>query len=102
MNVQIGSSYPRIVNMVSHTGFQMGVILLTFILVIYYNIAYFLHVPFTGVWLYYADDSLASTKITRLDPGGPGEAAGLKTGDQIVTIDGRAITNLYTPIHSPK
>jgi len=102
MKVQPGINYPKTVSIVGDTGFQVGIILLTLFLVIFYNVAYYLYVPLTGVWISYANDSFTSTQITRIDSGSPGDVAGLKQGDKIVSIDGREITNFDRPIHNPK
>ena len=69
---------------------------------LYYNLSYYLYVPFTGVWLDYQDQGRNSALISSLDPGAPGEKAGLRVGDKVETIDGRAITNLNVPVHQPK
>jgi signal transduction histidine kinase len=102
MKIQSDVNYPKMVRIVTHTGFQVGVILLTLFLVIYYNAAYYLYVPLTGVWISYVDDSLTSTQIERIDTGSPGDITGLKQGDRIVSIDGRIITNLNSPLHNFK
>ena len=102
MEIQINQKYPKIITFVTGTGFQVIFTLLTLCLVIYYNIGYFLYVPATGVSLDYADQNQNSAVIYSLEPGSPGEKAGLQVGDRIVTIDGRAITNLNVPIHLPK
>lgn len=101
MTIHQGVTYSKIVSAVNHIGFQVGTILLTLFLVIYYNVAYYFYVPLTGVWLSYADDSFTTAQIERIDPGSPGEVAELKQGDVIVSIDGRPI-NLNIPIHNPK
>ena len=54
MQNQTDRSYPVIITFVTGTGFQVVFTLLTLCLVIYYNLAYFLYVPATGVWLEYA------------------------------------------------
>ncbi len=101
MKIQPGVSYSKILSLVTRIDFQVGIILLTLFLIIYYNVAYYLYVPLTGVWLD-VNDSFTSTWITRIDPGSPGDVAGLKQGDQIITIDERAITNLNSPVHYVK
>ncbi len=102
MDIQPDRSYPKIVTFVTGTGFQVVFTLLTLCLTLFYNVAYFFYVPATGVWLDYADQDRNSAIVYSLSPGGPGEKAGLQVGDKIVTIDGRAITNLNIPIHQPK
>lgn len=102
MKITPDQSYPKIITFVRGTGFQVGFTLLTFFLIIFYNIAYYVYVPVTGVWLDYDDQALNTAIIYRLNPGGPGEKAGLRVGDIILTIDGRVIENLNIPIHQPK
>jgi signal transduction histidine kinase len=102
MEIQPDRSYPKITTFVTSIGFQVVFTLLTLCLTIYYNASYFLYVPVTGVWLDYADQNRNSAIIYNLNPDGPGEKAGLQVGDRIVTIDGRAITNLNIPVHLPK
>ena len=95
-------SYPKIITFVKGTGFQIGFTLLTFLLILFYNISYYVFVPVTGVWLDYDPDALNTAIIYRLNPGGPGEIAGLRMGDIVLTIDGHAIKNLNSPVHQPK
>lgn len=95
-------SYPKIITFVKGTGFQVVFTLLTFCLIIFYNVAYYVYVPVTGVWLDYDDQTPNTAIIYSLNPGGPGEKAGLRVGDIVVTIDGRAIKNLNSPVHQPK
>jgi signal transduction histidine kinase len=95
-------SYPKILTILSSTGFQVVFALLALGLTLFYNLAYYAYVPFTGVWLDYADPGRDSALVFSLDRGGPGERAGLLEGDRIVTIDGRLITNLNVPVHQPK
>lgn len=102
MKIESGINYPKIVSIVTHTGFQVGIILITLFLVIYYNVAYYLYVPLTGVWISYPDDSLSSILLERVDSGSPGDVAGLKQGDTLISIDGRKITNLNSPLHNSK
>ncbi len=102
MEINPNENYPKLISFVTSTGFQVIFTLLSLCLTIYYNAAYFLYVPATGVWLDYIDQNQNSALINRLDPHSPGEKAGLKVGDRIVTIDGRAITNLNVPIHQAK
>ena len=75
---------------------------MTFLLILFYNITYYVFVPVTGVWLDYDSQALNTAIIGRLNPGGPGEIAGLRVGDIVKTIDGREIKNLNIPIHQPK
>lgn len=102
MKVEPGTQYPKIVAIITHTAFQVGIILLTLFLVIYYNFTFYLYVPLTGIWISYVDDSFTETQITRIDPASPGDVAGLKQGDRIVSVDGRKINNFSSPIHSSK
>jgi len=102
MDIMPDRNYPKIIRFITSTGFQVIFTLLTLCFTIYYNAAYFLYVPVTGVWLNYKDQNQTSAIITSLNPGGPGEKAGLRVGDKIVSIDGRNITNLNIPIHRPK
>lgn len=102
MNIQPDRNYPKVITFVTGTGIQLAFTLLTLCLTIFYNLAYFLYVPPTGVWLDYENQKRNSTIIYSLSPGGPGEKAGLQVGDKIVTIDGRTITNLNVPVHWPK
>jgi signal transduction histidine kinase len=95
-------SDPTIITFLTGTGFEIVFTLLTLGVIIFYNAAYFLYVPVTGIWLNYQDRQQNSTLISSLDPGGPGEQAGLLAGDKIISIDGRAITNLNIPVHFPK
>ncbi|MCL4559874.1 MAG: ATP-binding protein [Chloroflexi bacterium] len=94
--------YPRIFTFVKSTGFQVGFTFLTLLLILFYNISYYVFVPVTGVWLDFDDQSLNTAVIAKLNPGGPGEKAGLRVGDIVKTIDGREIKNLNIPIHQPK
>lgn len=102
MEITPDQSYPRIITFVKGTGFQVGFTLVTFSLILFYNIAYYVFVPVTGVWLDFNDRALNTAIIDRLNPNGPGEKAGLQVGDIVIAIDGRAITNLNIPIHQPK
>lgn len=102
MQIQPDIRYPKIITFITSAGFLAVLTLLTLSLVIYYNVAYFLYVPVTGVWLDYENGQQNSAMIASLSPEGPGEKAGLKIGDRIITIDGRTITNLNVPIHQPK
>ena len=102
MEIPPERGYPKIITLLASTGFQIAFTLLALALIIFYNAAYFLFVPVTGVWLDYTDPQQNSAIISSLDPGGPGEKAGLRVGDKILTIDGKAITNLNVPVHQPK
>ena len=102
MEIPPERSIPRNLTFLTSTGFQITFTLLALGLIIYYNVAYFLYVPVTGVWLNYANQQQNSAVISSLNPGGPGEKAGLLVGDRIVTIDGKKITNLNIPVHQPK
>ena len=102
MEIPPERGYPKIITLLTSTGFQIAFTLLALALIIFYNAAYFLFVPVTGVWLDYTDQQQNSAIISSLDPGGPGEKAGLRVGDKILTIDGKAITNLNVPVHQPK
>jgi signal transduction histidine kinase len=102
MEIQPDRNYPKIITILTSTGFRSVFTLLTLSLIIFYNVAYFLYIPVTGVWLDYEDQNQNSAIISSLNPGGPGEEAGLRVGDKIVTIDGKRITNLNIPIHQPK
>ncbi|MDD5367588.1 MAG: ATP-binding protein [Anaerolineaceae bacterium] len=102
MNMTSKPSYPKILTFVKGTGFQAIFTLLTFSLIVFYNAAYYVYVPVTGVWLDYDDQALNTAIIRNLNPGGPGVKAGLQVGDIVVTIDGRAIKNLNNPVHLPK
>ena len=102
MEVHPERNYPKIITFVTSRGFIVVFTLLALCFTIFYNIAYFLYVPATGVWLDYADQNQNSAVIDELIPDSPGEKAGLQVGDRIVTIDGREINNLNIPIHQPK
>ncbi len=102
MKIPPEQSYPKIITLVTGTGFQVGFTLLTFCLIIFYNLAYYIYVPVTGVWLDYDDQAPNTATVYSLNPGGPGHKAGLQVGDIVLTIDGRAIKNLNTPVHQPK
>jgi len=102
MEIPPDRGVPKIITFFSSSGFQVIFTLLALGLAIYYNFAYYRYVPFTGVWLDYQDQGRNSALISSLDPDGPGEKAGLRVGDKIVTIDGRAITNLNVPVHKAK
>jgi two-component system sensor histidine kinase ComP len=102
MEVPPERNYPKIITFLSSTGFQVVFTLLALGLTLFYNIAYYVYVPLTGVWLDYTDQKQDSAIIYSLDMGGPGEKAGLQVGDKIVTIDGRAIADLNIPVHQPK
>ena len=67
MKIQSGITYPQTLRNVTHTGFQVGMIVLTLFLVLYYNFAYYLYVPLTGVWLDYVDKSFTVVQIARLE-----------------------------------
>jgi two-component system sensor histidine kinase ComP len=102
MKILPDRNYPKIIIFLTSAGFQVIFTLLTLCLIFYYNIAYFLYVPLTGVWLDYENQNRNSAIISSLNTDGPGEKAGLQIGDRIVTIDGRVITNLNIPVHLPK
>ena len=102
MKMQPDPGYPKIITFVASTSFQVIFTLIALCLIIFYNAAYYFYVPVTGVWLDYNDQTPNSAIIFSLNSGGPGEKAGLKVGDKVVTIDGRAITNLNIPVHQPK
>ena len=102
MNITTDQSYPKIINFVKGTDFQVGFTFVTFLLILFYNITYYVFVPVTGVWLDYSNQVLNTAIIGRLNPGGPGELAGLRVGDIVKSIDGREIKNLNVPIHQPK
>jgi signal transduction histidine kinase len=102
MEIPVDRNYPKVITLLTSTGFQLMFTLLTFSITVFYNVAYYIYVPLTGVWLDYADHAQNSAIIYSLDPGGPGESAGLMVGDYIISIDGRAITDLNIPVHQPK
>ena len=102
MEISPDRKYPKLITFLTSTGFQVIFTLLIFCLTFYFNVAYYFYVPVTGVWLDYADPQQNSAIISSLDPGGPGEKAGLRVGDKILTIDGKVITNLNVPVHQPK
>jgi len=102
MNIAADQNYPKIITFVKGTGFQVGFTFVTFLLILFYNVSYYVFVPVTGVWLDYDGQALNTAIIGRLNPGGPGEIAGLRVGDIVKTIDGREIKNLNIPIHQPK
>jgi two-component system sensor histidine kinase ComP len=102
MDSRSDRNYPKIITYVTSPGFQTIFVLLTLCLTIYYNIAFFLYVPATGVWVDYENTNRNSTVISEVVAGSPGEKAGLKAGDRIITIDGHSITNLNIPVHQPK
>src|SRR4030065_1059036 len=102
MNITSDQSYPKIITFIKGTGFQVGFSFVTFLLILFYNVSYYVFVPVTGVWLDYDRQALNTAIIGRLNPGGPGEIAGLRVGDIVKTIDGREIKNLNVPIHQPK
>ena len=45
--------------------------------------------PYDGVWWIERDGNIVADRV---DPGGPGAQAGIKTGDRLVAIDTRAVT----------
>ncbi|PWB50546.1 MAG: hypothetical protein C3F13_16470 [Anaerolineales bacterium] len=102
MNITTDQSLPKIINFVKSTGFQVGFTFVTFLLILFYNVTYYVFVPVTGVWLDYDSQAQNSAIIGRLNSGGPGEIAGLRVGDIVKTIDGREIKNLNVPVHQPK
>ena len=102
MKIMPDKNYPKIIIFLTSTGFQVIFTLLTLGVIIYYNAAYYLFIPVTGVWLDYENQNRNSAIISSLNPGGPGEKAGLQMGDKIITIDGRSITNLNIPVHQAK
>ena len=102
MKITPDQSYPKIISFVKSIGFQVVFTLLTFFLIVFYNVAYYVFVPITGFWLDYYDQAPNTAFIHSLNPGGPGEKAGLRVGDIIVTIDGHAIKDLKSPVHQPK
>lgn len=102
MKIQPSITYPQTLRNVTRTGFQVGMIVLTLFLILYYNFAYYLYVPLTGVWVDYVDESFTAVQIARLDSGSPGDVAGLKQGDKIISIDGMGISNLNSPFHNQK
>ena len=102
MKIMPDKNYPKILIFLTSTGFQVIFTLLTLGVIIYYNAAYYFLIPVTGVWLDYENQNRNSVIISSLNPGSPGEIAGLQVGDKIVTIDGRAITNLNIPVHQLK
>lgn len=82
MKIQPSIIYPQTLRNVTRTGFQVGMIVLTLFLILYYNFAYYLYVPLTGVWLDYVDKSFTAIQIARLDSGSPGDVAGLNIVDK--------------------
>ena len=84
MEIPPERGYPKIITLLTSTGFQIAFTLLALGVIIFYNAAYFLFIPVTGVWLDYADQQQNSAIISSLDPGGPGEKAGLRVGDKIL------------------
>jgi hypothetical protein len=102
MDIKPDTDYAKIITLITSTGFEIVIILLTLCLVIFYNFSYFLYDPPTGVWLDYENEERNSAKIFSLSPESPGVKAGLQVGDRIMSINGRAITNLNVPIHQPK
>src|SRR4030043_1689140 len=88
MNITTDQSYPKIINFVKGTGFQVGFTFVTFLLILFYNVTYYVFVPVTGVWLDYDRQALNTAIIGRLNPGGPGEIAGLRGGGIVNTIFG--------------
>ena len=102
MKITSDQSFPKIISFVKGTGFQVVFTSLTFFLIIFYNVAFYVYVPVTGVWLDYYDQAPNTAFIHFLNPGGPGEKAGLRVGDIIVTIDGHPIKDLNSPVHQPK
>ncbi len=83
-------------------GFQVGFVVVTLLLTLYYNIAYYWYTPLTGVRMDYINNPPSALQITQVLSGSPGDAAGLKLGDKLLTIDGQAITTLNRPFYIPK
>ena len=102
MNITADQNYPKYISFVQGTGFQVGFTLLTSLLILFYNISFYVFVPVTGVWLDYDEQSLTTTVISTINLGGPGDKAGLRVGDIVISIDGREIKNLNVPVHQPK
>ncbi|MBI4926754.1 MAG: PDZ domain-containing protein, partial [Anaerolineae bacterium] len=102
MNPPPEQDLPPFFSFLRSTGFQVAFSLVTLCILLFYNLAYYIFVPVTGVWLDFDERALNTAVIDRLNPGGPGEKAGLRVGDVVLSIDGRPIRNLNMPVHQPK
>ncbi|MGC1374652.1 MAG: PDZ domain-containing protein, partial [Anaerolineales bacterium] len=102
MKIQSSIEYPSIVKLVTRGGFQIGLVIVTLFLTLYYNFAWYGYTPLTGVDWDYTDSSRSALQITQVLSGSPGDVAGLKPGDRLLAIDGRAIANANRPLYTPK
>ena len=102
MKIQSSIDYPFIVKLVTRGGFQVGLLILTLFLVVYYNVAYYWYTPPTGVRVEYIDNPPSALQITQVLPSSPGAVAGLKEGDRLLAVDGRAIATLNRPFYTHK
>jgi len=102
VKIQSSVEYPTTVKLVTHRGFQVGLILVALFLVIYYNVAYYWYTPLTGVQVEYIDSPAPILQIAQVLPGSSGDVAGLKLGDRLLAVDGQTIVTLNRPFYTPK
>jgi hypothetical protein len=70
MKTSSDQDFPLIFTFLKSSGFQVVFTLLTFFLIVFYNAAYYIFVPVTGVWLDFDDRTLNSAIVYKLNPGG--------------------------------
>ena len=102
MKIQPSIEYPAALKLVTRGGFQVGLVVVTLFLTLYYNAVWYQYTPLTGVDWDYLDNARSALQVTQVLPGSPGQAAGLQVGDRLLAIDGRAIANTNRPVYTPK
>ena len=102
MKIQSSIAYPAAVKLVTGRGFQVGLVVVTLFLTLYYNVAYYWYTPVTGVQMDYVDNTFTAIQLVSVLPGSPGQTAGLQAGDRLLTVDGQAFTTVNRPLYTHK
>jgi len=91
------NEYPRPVSLLTHTGFQIILALISLCLIIAYDASAFMFRPYDGM----AFDGPDFYVVTTVDEGGPAEKAGIQPGDKLLAIDGTPVGQwLSRPVYS--